>query len=329
MSAKRIIAVAAVIIVFLSVNLFLFFKITRRLGNNYSGTGQMKMIDVSRYLPFENDSQLGKVESSLGFREGDDLPVLDGAAALVPVYASVIENCYPEGSVKYEGGEFSDDNYYGENFSSDSAMLYRNTIRGFKGVIEGTSDLFFSAYPSDEQLEFAAENGAELEIVPVGREAFVFFVSRNNPVENLSSDQIREIYSGKIQSWREVGGEEKAINPLVRSNGSGSQTMMEKFMGEKKIANRNLFAIFGASIGYSFRYYLSGMVPNENVKMISVDGIYPDVENIKNGDYPLSTFFYVIYRKDNTNPNLPRLVDWILSEAGQEMMEKCGYVGVK
>lgn len=88
----------------------------------------------------------------------------------------------------------------------------------------------------------------------------------------------------------------------------------------------NPFSIFGGSIGYSFRYYLSGMVADDNVKMLSVNGVYPDAENIRNGSYPISANFYVVYRKDNTDPNVKKLVDWLLSDEGQTMIESCGYV---
>ena len=310
---------------FLALNLFLYVTVTRRLGNNYSGATQLKMVDVSKFLPFEEDSLLARTGASIHFSEGDDLPVLDGAAALVPVYASVIDNIYPEGCVTYEGGSFSDDNKYGENFADDSAMKYQNTIRGFDAVVDGSVDLFFTAHPSEEQMNTAKEKGVELEIVPVGLEAFVFFVNKNNPVDGLTADQIRKIYRGEITNWKEVGGPDKAINPLTRIKGSGSQTMMDKFMENDIHPSKNVFSILGASIGYSFRYYLSGMVADNNVKMLAIDGVFPDSENIKNGSYPLTVNFYVVYRKDNTNENVKKLVDWLLSEEGKRMIEACGY----
>ncbi|WP_051563099.1 PstS family phosphate ABC transporter substrate-binding protein [Butyrivibrio sp. LB2008] len=310
---------------FLALNLFLYVTVTRRLGNNYSGATQLKMVDVSKFLPFEEDSLLARTGASIHFSEGDDLPVLDGAAALVPVYASVIDNIYPEGCVTYEGGSFSDDNKYGENFADDSAMKYQNTIRGFDAVVDGSVDLFFTAHPSEEQMNTAKEKGVELEIVPVGLEAFVFFVNKNNPVDGLTADQIRKIYRGEITNWKEVGGPAKAINPLTRIKGSGSQTMMDKFMENDIHPSKNVFSILGASIGYSFRYYLSGMVADNNVKMLAIDGVFPDSENIKNGSYPLTVNFYVVYRKDNTNENVKKLVDWLLSEEGKRMIEACGY----
>lgn len=328
MVVKKIIIIIATILIFVVANAFLYITITSRLANNFSGAGQLKMIDVSKFLPFEETSELARTGSSFRLTNDEYLPVLDGAAALVPVYASVIENCYPEGSVTYEGGKFSDDNFYGENFASDSVMQYQNTVRGFDALVDGTVDLFFTAHPSKEQMSSAKQKGVELEIVPVGSEAFVFFVNKNNPVDELTTEQIRSIYRGEITNWKDVGGVSELINPMTRVKGSGSQTMMEKFMDGNMITSRKPLSVFGKAIGYSFRYYLSGMVADSNVKMLAINGIYPDVENIKNGTYPISTDFYVVYRKDNRNENVKKLVEWLLTEEGQTMIETCGYVGV-
>ena len=244
------------------------------------------------------------------------------------MYASVIDNCYPEGCVTFEGGVFDDDNKYGENFAPGSAMQYQNTIRGFNAVVDGSTDLFFTAHPNAEQMQYAEEQGVELEIVPIGMEAFIFFVNADNPVEDLTTDQIRAIYRNEITNWNEVGGPNRMINPVTRVTGSGSQSMMDRFMEDNMLTRRNPLSIFGGSIGYSFRYYLTGLVGNDGVKMLSVNGIYPDAENIRNGTYPLTANFYVVYRSDNDNPNVTRLVDWLLSEEGQSMIEQTGYVGL-
>ncbi|MCR5201042.1 MAG: substrate-binding domain-containing protein [Saccharofermentans sp.] len=325
---KRVLTLFLIIAFFAGLNIGLYMTITRRLRENFSGAGQLRMVDVGRFLPHEEDSDLARVHCSLHFEEIDDLPVLDGAAALVPVYASVIDNCYPEGCVTYEGGVFDDDNKYGENFAEDSVMQYQNTIRGFNAVVDGSTDLFFSAHPNAEQMQYAADQGVQLEIVPIGVEAFVFFVNADNPVDGLTADEIRAIYRNEITNWSEVGGPNRMINPVTRVSGSGSQTMMDRFMEDNMLTRRNPLSIFGGSIGYSFRYYLTGLVGNDGVKMLSVNGVYPDAENIRNGTYPLTANFYVVYRADNDNPNVQALVDWLLSEEGQHMIEETGYVGL-
>lgn len=324
---KQILIIALVIVFFAAFNGSMYLLMTRRLANNFSGTAQAKMIDVAKFLPHEDDSDLARIDSSLKLTE--NLPVLDGATALVPVYAAFIDAVYPKGSVTYEGGSFSDDNYYGENFAPDSKMQYKNTVRGYQAIVDGTTDILFCAAPSEEQKQYAEEKGVELIFVPIGLEAFVFFVNEKNPIVNLTTEQIRGIYAGEYKNWAQVGGTNRVINPVTRPKGSGSQSAMESFMGEREIALKSPFAITGASIGFSFRYYMDGIIGNEKVKMLSLNGVYPDAENIRNGSYPVIAEFYAVYRADNTNENIPVLIDWILSDEGQTIIENSGYVRIK
>ena len=322
----QIAMLAAVVLLFVGFNASVYVLLTRRLSNNFSDTSQAKMVDVAAFLPFEDGSDLAHIETDF-FMDGD-VPVLDGAAALVPVYASIIDSVYPEGCVTYEGGVFSDDNYYGENFAPDSKMQYKNTVRGYKAIVDGETDILFCAAPSDAQIAYAEEQGVELVYVPVGLEAFVFFVNADNPVESLTVDEIRSIYAGDIQNWSAVGGANRVINPVTRLEGSGSQSMMDAFMGDTPIGGKSPFAMFGGAIGFSFRYYLDDMVDNSGVKMLSVNGVYPSRDNIRSRTYPIIAQFYAIYRADNENENIPLLIDWILSEEGQALIEACGYTAI-
>lgn len=324
---KQLFVLFLIAAVFAAFNLSMYAVFTCRLANNFSDTSQAKMVDVENYLPFEEGSDLPLTGTSL--RLEGDLPVLDGAAALVPVYAAVIQNIYPEGSVTYEGGVFSDDNFYGENFAEDSVMRYNNTVRGYTAIVDGDTDILFCAAPSAEQAAYAEEKGVELVYVPIGREAFVFMVNRNNPADSLTVDEVRSIYGGDITNWSEVGGPWRPINPVTRMEGSGSQTAMNAFMGDTAFDGKSPLALFGGSIGFSFRYYMNDMVANENVKMLALNGVYPSAENIQNGTYPVVAEFYAIYRADNENENIPILIDWLLSEEGQRLIEETGYVRVK
>ena len=324
---KQMLALILTFAFFAAFNLSMYQLLTRRLSNNFSGATQAQMIDVGDYLPHEEDSDLPHVDASLQLT--GKLPVLDGAAALVPVYAAVIDNIYPEGCVTYEGGAFSDDNFYGENFADDSVMQYNNTVRGYQAIVDGTTDILFCAGPSEEQKRYAEENGVTLVYVPIGLEGFVFFVNEKNPVENLTAEQIRKIYAGEYTNWSEVGGANRIINPVTRLEGSGSQTAFASFMGDYEIGKKSPWAITGASIGFSFRYYMDGIVGNDSVKMLSLNGVYPSAENIRNRTYPIVAQFYAIYRADNENENIDILIDWLLSEEGQRLIEEAGYVRIR
>lgn len=324
---KQIGIILLTVLLFAAFNLSIYKLLSSRLTNNFGSAATAKMIDVGSYLPHDRSSDLPNINATLKLES--DLPVLDGAAALLPVYAAVIHNVYPEGCVKFVGGEFSDDNFYGENFAPDSAMQYKNTVRGYKAIVDGETDIFFSAAPSKEQRAYAEEKGVTLTYVPIGLEAFVFFVNKNNPVDSLTAEQIRDIYACKYTNWSQVGGADRVINPVTRLKGSGSQTTFEKFMGERQIGRKSPLAITGGGIGFSFRYYFSTLVGDPNVKLLSVNGVYPDEGSISDGSYPLVSQFYAVYRSDNENSNVKALVNWLLSDEGQTLIAQSGYVKIK
>lgn len=82
------------------------------------------------------------------------------------------------------------------------------------------------------------------------------------------------------------------------------------------------------AIGYSFRYFLEELNQEKGVKMLSIDGVYPTIANIENGAYPLTTDVCLITRKNETNPNVQKMIDIILSDDGQEIIRRTGYAGL-
>ena len=111
----------------------------------------------------------------------ENLPRLDGAAATFPLYSAFINAVYPETV------EFGEDPF-----------TYHNTVYGYKMLAEKEIDIFFGAYPSEEQLEYAKENNTEFDFTEIGKEGFVFFVNKDNKIDSLTTQQIKDIYSGKI-----------------------------------------------------------------------------------------------------------------------------------
>lgn len=284
-------------------------------------------IDCNEYLPFVEESKIVKLDHEASLKLTDNLPRLDGAAAVFPVYSAFVNATYPN-TVSLNDGIFE----------------YRNTVRGYRSLALKESDLFFGALPSKEQIDFAKEQGNEFEYTEIAKEAFVFFVHKDNPVESLTTEEIKKIYSGKITNWKEVGGKDEEIIAFQRNEGSGSQSMLIRFMAGTPImdapteqVNDLMVGIIDQvsdyknktnSIGFSFRYYMEGIIKNPNVKILKVDGIEPNVQNIKNDKYPITTSLYAVTYKNNDNENVQKLLDWILSDEGQEIIEKTGYVGI-
>ena len=287
-------------------------------------------IDVNEYLPFKEDSKIVKIDSkTLKFDEDDELPRIDGASAAFPVYSAFVHAVYPNiEATKLFGGIFE----------------YNTTTGGYEKLAERKTDIFIGAGPSKEQKAYAERRGTEFVYTQIGWEAFVFFVHKDNPINSLTVEQIKGIYSGEITNWSQVGGSDEEIIPFQRDEGSGSQSMMIRFMGDTPLMEAETVTISGmgavieqvvdyqshaGSIGYSFRYYIEGIVQNPEVKMIAVEGIAPTAENIKNNTYPIITPVYAVTYTNNPNPNVARLVEWMLGDEGQYIIEATGYVGMK
>jgi phosphate transport system substrate-binding protein len=312
---KRYAVIFLLIAAFLIFDATIYFNFTYRYRDNSSEVMQEQTLELGRYLPFDDDSLIVKVDSSVKIK--GELPVLDGATALFPVYSAFVNATYPKGSVEFDGMDFT----------AASTLQKTGTAKAYKAVVDGGADVIFAAEPSQGQIEYAERTGVELAYVPLGYEAFVFIVSAKNPVESLTAEQIRGIYSGVYKNWRDIGGDDSAIVPVQRVDGSGSQTALLSFMEGAPLITRPL-NIIGRAIGYSFRLYVSELSGKENVKMLAVDGVHPTADNIRNGTYPVTDCFYAVYRTDNPNGNIPLLLDWALSDEGQDIIEKTGYVPV-
>ena len=285
-------------------------------------------INVDEYMPFREDSKIVKLDSkTLKFTADDELPRIDGASAAFPVYSAFVNAVYPNTVELYDG-----------------VFEYNTTGDGYRLLAQRNTDIFIGAGPSKAQVAYAEQCGTEFVYTQIGWEAFVFFVHKDNPIDSLSSEQIKKIYSGEITNWREVGGSDEEIIAFQRDEGSGSQSMMLRFMGDTPLMEAETETISGmgavieevvdyqsraGSIGYSFRYYIEGIVQNPEVKMIAVDGVAPTADNVRNNTYPIITPVYAVTYKSNPNPNVARLVEWILSDEGQYIIEKTGYVGMK
>ena len=289
-------------------------------------------INISEYLPFDEDSKIVRLENS-SLKLTEDLPKLDGAAAVFPVYSAFVDAVYPSNVTLNQ-----------DTSQKQEPFNYFNTSAGYRALGEKSTDIFFGAYPSQEQIEYAESQDTHFEYIPIGYEGFIFFVNKECPIESLTTEEIQGIYSGRITNWKELGWVDKGIEAYQRNEGSGSQSMLKRFMGgielmepPKTQINDFMMGIIDKvadyknhtnAIGFSFRYYFDTLVANPNVKMIAVDGVYPSVENIKNGSYPIVTPLYAVTYEERQNENVDKLIDWILSDEGQYIIEATGYVGV-
>jgi phosphate transport system substrate-binding protein len=222
---------------------------------------------------------------------------------------------------------------------------HSKTFEAFEKLVNGDVDIVLSVPLADEQKAYAAENNFEYEAVPVAMEGFVFLVNPENPVQSLTQEQIRKIYSGEITNWSELGGNDAEILPFQRNGNSGSQTYMRAFMGEtpltdapESLIEADMGAIISMfdnydnsinAIGYSVYSYAAVFAANEGTfNFVAVDGVKPTRTTFIDGSYPLLSQTYAFYKKNTTDPLVLEYIEFITSEEGQNAVLEAGYIPV-
>lgn len=327
--ARKALSMLGVLVLLCGVCGYQFYaRSTRVLGGDYNVLKVEDEVDLYEYRPFRQGNRLQTPGSPPSLTILEDYPRLDGATAAYPVYGAMAQAIY-------------------QGLDADNVGDYVNcttTSEAYERLINGEVDIFFGAQPSQQQIEQAAENSVELQLHPIAREAFVFFVNRDNPVEALTITQIQDIYQRKISNWRQVGGANESILAFQRPQNSGSQTIMQRVMGEKSLPEPLIeeyaagmggvingvaaYRNYAGAIGYSFRYFATGMKLNEDIRLLAVEGVAPTVENIRTETYPFTVDVYAVTAGDPQG-NSKLLLDWILSDEGQALIEQCGYVGIE
>jgi len=334
---KKNVLVALAVILFLVLLVFGCFTVYRVLTQ----TPDLPVVPISGEVVTPKPS--GELDLYSALFTTDNFPKMDASLATQPLTDAFYTN--------FTGNKPGDVAY----------DQYTNTHWGYERLITGHTsfkekdydgrDIIVVTYPSEEEQKLAKDNNVELDITPVVNEGFVFFVNKENPVDNLTLKQIQDIYSGKITNWKEVGGLDEKIVPYQRPINSGSQSGMLELVMKDENGNpiemiepttetfeQTMEGIIEAvadydnarqSIGYSYYYYANTMFTKDSIKLISIDGVAPTNETIANNTYPIHTAYYIVTRKDlpEDSPVL-KLKNAMLSERGQIVAADAGYVPV-
>ncbi len=313
-----------------------FFSYNLYLANIPEISENQRLLEY--YDPYDDDSSVARLGEDPTLKLFGELPVMDGATALYPIYSAYTAALYPQ-----EQNTFVEYNYSssGGRYKQYKYTVCTTTTQAYKDIVDGKADIIFVAAPSESQRKYAENKGVELVYTPIGREAFVFFVNSKNPVDDVSLDEIRGIYSGEITHWGELGAKSLGeIKAYQRDEGSGSQSTLVQLMAGKKLVKAPTEEVINGmggvfektsdyknnknAIGFSFRFYADEMIRNNGIKLLCVNGVAPTEKNIANGTYPIASEFYAVTRSDMSE-NTHLLLEWILSEQGQELIQRTGY----
>ena len=259
----------------------------------------------------------------------EDFPALAGSTACYPLMAQLQAD--PPGMALEEA----------QSIISVSTTAYAWESFGLYNT--DTKMLVVYEAPDSVKEELEAAN-VQLEQKPIGVDALVFIVNEDNPVTDLTQQQLRDIYAGKITNWKDVGGQDLDIVAFQRRSDSGSQTLFQKLLiqgGELMDPPTELaptamgelvdsLAAYNNSanaIGVSVYYYIVQLYSQPGLRLLSVDGVMPSNDTLADGSYPLCNDFYAVIRPDAAADSPERqLYDWLDTEAGQACIKKAGYV---
>lgn len=200
---------------------------------------------------------------------------------------------------------------------------------GVQSALSGAADIGMA------DLLTLPEEAKSLTSITVARDGIAIIVNPKNSLSAVTSGQARDIFSGKISNWKDLGGMDSPIRVISREEGSGTRRSFDKLVlgGEKLAAN----ALFQNSNGTcreavasdlnAIGYVSIGLV-NDKVKAIAYNGIQPDNADVKKGKYPLARPVYFL-TKGEPGASAKAFIDYVLSPEAQDILEKEGLIAAK
>jgi phosphate transport system substrate-binding protein len=213
---------------------------------------------------------------------------------------------------------------------------------GISALINGTTDICNASRPmkkaeKDKLKQRFNTLGVEIK---AARDGLAIYAHTSNPVKELSLAQLKEIYTGKVTNWKQVGGADAKIILYSRENNSGTYVYFKDNVlgGEDYAASAQNMpgtaAVVNAvskdkyGIGYGGDAYGKGIKFVKVKKDAASTAYEPTAENIKTGNYPITRYLYM-YTRSRPTGAMKDYIDWILSSEGQEVVTKVGYFPVR
>ena len=257
----------------------------------------------------------------------ENFPRMDGSTSMVPLGEAVASVLL---------GESRD--------AVTDLVQFNRTTQSFRNLMNGECDILIVGEPNAAVYDEMDEQGFQADIETIATDALVFVVNADNPVDNLTTEQVRKIYSGEITNWSEVGGKDAPIEAFQRNENAGSQALMLKLvmkdtplmdapedyivtsMGGLMEAVKS-YDNSANALGYSVYYYANDMQMAQGLKILSIDGVAPSAETIRSGEYPHRNAYYCVVPADAAADAPNRvLYEWLMTEEGQRLVAAEGYV---
>lgn len=212
--------------------------------------------------------------------------------------------------------------YEEKNTNVELEIQMTGSGAGIKDVENGTSEIGMSSR------ELKEEEVAKLKGTLICYDGIAALVNPNNKVKDITVEQLKDIYTGKITNWKDLGGSDAPIVVVSREDGSGTRDGFQQAVGfksEELTKDATIVDGSGAvqttvsgnenAIGYASFEYI-----NNTVSALVVENVEPKADNVKNGTYKVSRPFVLVTKEDTITEAGQSLVDFLLSDEGQQVV---------
>jgi phosphate transport system substrate-binding protein len=213
---------------------------------------------------------------------------------------------------------------------------------GIAALINGTTEVATAsrAMKQDEKLKLRDRYQTMGVEIPVAKDGLSVYVNESSAIKELSFEQLRDIYTGKIANWKQVGGPDARITIYGRENSSGTYVFFKEVVLQGDdfapqcqtlpgtAAVVNAVAQDPSGIGYGGAAYAKGVRECAVRKDATAQAVLPNAETVKDGSYPLSRPLFFYARKSPAG-DIKKFVDWVLSAEGQAIATQVGYFPIK
>jgi phosphate transport system substrate-binding protein len=212
---------------------------------------------------------------------------------------------------------------------------FKGTGYGVAALVGGLSDIAAASRPfTVNEQELARARNVQCNDYVIGAYSIAVVVNAGNAVGNLTRDQVRDIFTGVIQNWKEVGGPDAPIHLYIRDPISGTHLGFRELAMENKpyAASMKPFTSYEAiaeavgndasGIGYSSLE----LVTKPNVKAVSIGGVAPTVAAVNQGQYPYARVLHLFTDKAKESPVAHDFIQFVQSSDGQQVLNQMGFV---
>ena len=209
-------------------------------------------------------------------------------------------------------------------------VLGGGSIRGLADLQEGRMDFAASCKSK------SADDPEDFEYITASWDALVFMVHKSNPLDSITPQQVRDIYEGKINNWKQLGGPDlNLISVITTTRGFGGVgEALEKYIlnGKRPLPQKNstmqassttIWEQIVEEMREGFASDGFGSARKRNVKLLKVNGVAPTKENIISGKYPYRRPLFLVVKK-NARPETRKFVEFALSKKGQKLISSYG-----